>query len=260
HRLISKNKNSEGESVHPEEYAGFEESSEAYQERCRYGSVESSFVLRASGAGFGNQRNLVDLAKVHTGEKTGKSKQAPFPYVRELTGELIGKAVMKLWKELYGTDAQRAGHPYPANLKIIHIGIAFTGLEPLAPGQRAIDGFLSKSTRTPLISGNGDDVVKEEIVEEIPKDEQLEYVCPECAKKIKYTVLSNDHEELRATKLLAVKSEHEDFHFAQRLAREHTVVVGSGVRKRRRSTSPPIQTKGRKDEGIKRYFQKKWYV
>ncbi|PVF95571.1 DNA/RNA polymerase [Serendipita vermifera] len=194
------------------------------------------------------------------GEKASKSKQASFPYVRELTGELIGKAVMKLWKELHGTDAQRPGNPNSVDLKIIYIGIAFTGLEPVAPGQRAIDGFFSKSTRTPPILENDSNVMKEEIIEEIPKDERLEYVCPECSKRIEYTVLSNDHEEIRATKLLAIKSEHEDFHFAQRLAREHKVVVGGGVGKRRQSTSQDVQNKRRKDEGIKNYFQKKWYV
>jgi DNA polymerase eta len=183
-----------------------------------------------------------------------------------LTGEIIGKAVAKLWKELHGTDTERSSNHKLGNMKISHIAIAFTGIEPLAPGQRAIEGFFAKSARTPPNLETSKDPPNEENFQVIPDEETLQYVCPDCGKKIEYTVLSKDNDDLRATKRLAVKLEHEDFHFAQRLSREDKVVLGSGVGKRRRSPSPNRQDskkgkeKNTKEKGIKSYFQKKWYV
>jgi len=161
-------------------------------------------------------------------------------------------AVTKLWRELHGTDAERASNPNAPEMKIFHIALAFSGVEALEQGQRGIEGFFGKDiagTSTPEIEQMSPD-------DPLPK---LNYRCPTCTKVIDVEVYPDDDEDTKTAKLEAVKAEHEDFHFAQKLARQDKVVLGGGASKRKQTTDQPRTKKKRKgEESIASYFQRKW--
>ncbi|KAG8821399.1 DNA-directed DNA polymerase eta rad30 [Serendipita sp. 399] len=198
----------------------------------------------------------VALHTRQAGEGASRSKQAPFPFVRNLTREVIVTAVVKLWKELHGTDAERATNPNVPNMKIINIAVSFNGVEVLEQGQQGIEGFLGLERVTAATSTDQEGTPE-------PKDEPnegevLKYLCPKCKKTLTAQVEPDDSEELRSMKLSTLTAEHEDYHFAQSLSRQDVVVLG-GPSKRR--TSPSRQagpTKRKRKEGtIASYFQKK---
>ncbi|KAG9049339.1 DNA-directed DNA polymerase eta rad30 [Tulasnella sp. UAMH 9824] len=62
-----------------------------------------------------------------------KSKQAPFPFAKLITPELVLKPAEKLFKELSGSA------PY----KISNISLGFHGLEMMEAGQQGIEGFFA---------------------------------------------------------------------------------------------------------------------
>ncbi|KAI0806104.1 hypothetical protein BC629DRAFT_1732729 [Irpex lacteus] len=66
-----------------------------------------------------------------------RSKQAPFPFTRDITVDGIANAGDKLWKELVGTDSTRK-----APLKVTNLSLSFSGIESMETGQRMIEGFL----------------------------------------------------------------------------------------------------------------------
>jgi DNA polymerase eta len=193
------------------------------------------------------------VESLQVGESAPRSKQGPFPYVRNLTGDIIVNAAMKLWRELHGTDAERAANPNAPVMKINNISIAFTGVEALEQGQRGIEGFFGSALPGPSNDRVKEGAAKEEIQAK-NEAETVEYSCPKCSKTLVVSIQQDDGEELRAAKVEAVKAEHEDFHFAQQLSRQDKLVIGGG--KRRHSPSRVPQKRKKKDEGILTYFQK----
>lgn len=191
------------------------------------------------------------------GESAPRSKQVPFPYTRDLTGEVIISAAMKLWKELHGTDNERAANPNTPNMKIINIAIAFTGIEALELGQRGIEGFLGSNVAGPSkVRPQEESITREKTPIESPV-ESLEYICPKCSKTITTPIQHHDGIEIRAAKLEAAKAEHEDYHFAQQLSRQDKLVIGGGGGKRRHSPGRTAPKKKKNNDGIMSYFQKK---
>ena len=160
----------------------------------------------------------------------------------------------KLWKELHGTDAERAANPNAPNMKIINISIAFTGVEALEQGQRAIEGYFASALPGPSKTRPKERTTKAKRENE-EKPTMVEYVCPKCSKTLVVSVQDDDDEEYRDYKIKAAKAEHDDFHFAQQLSRQDKLVVGGG--KRRKSPSGAASKKRKKDESIMTYFQKK---
>lgn len=140
-------------------------------------------------------------------------------------------------------------------MKIFYISLAFSGVAAVEQGQRGIEGFLGKGAPATSISPLGDP----EIVEEQKTVQPLSYQCPSCAKVISTEVDPSDDSDILSRKLDILKAEHEDFHFAQKLAHQDKVVIGGGATKRKHNADLSQTKKKRKAEGsIANYFQKKW--
>lgn len=199
----------------------------------------------------------IALHTKQAGDSASKSKQTPFPFVRDLTGDVIVAAVMKLWKELHTSDAERAANPNVPKMKIINIAVSFNGVETLEQGQRNIAGFFggpaSKGASSSKLIAQ-----EKKSHEDDSNASPLTYKCPTCSKVLSVLSVEGDDEDTRAARLEAVKAEHEDFHFAQRLSRQETITLGAGSGKRRISPArrgPP--SKKRKEPGIESFFKKK---
>ena len=83
--------------------------------------------------------SMLNFHACHVGYDAFRSKQAPFPFIREITVDAIAAAGDKLWRELVGTDASRT-----APVKISHVSLSFSGIGSMETGQRRIEGFLQK--------------------------------------------------------------------------------------------------------------------
>ncbi|KAF5367159.1 hypothetical protein D9758_004003 [Tetrapyrgos nigripes] len=150
-----------------------------------------------------------------------RSKQAPFPFSREVNVDLIANAGNKLWKELIGSN--------PGPLKIGIISLAFTGVETAEEGQQNIDDFfrggdsgrVSKRSRDVLPQSRGEPGDTQSLVND--SESCNSFFCIECAKDIflpaKFLSPDVSHEE-QIQALEMMKTEHSDFHFAQAVARE----------------------------------------
>ncbi|KAI0749875.1 DNA/RNA polymerase [Daedaleopsis nitida] len=76
---------------------------------------------------------------IRRGYETGRSKQIPFPFNKNVTVDLIASFGDKLWKELVG--------PGPSTpFKITNISLSFSGIGSMEVGQRTIEGFLTTRT------------------------------------------------------------------------------------------------------------------
>ena len=197
-------------------------------------------------------------------------KQAPFPFVRNVTVDVVAAAGDKLWKELVGPlDSKK-----PLSAKITHVSLAFHGVEAGEANQRGIEGFLSKS-KTPNSPSkrkrraDGDD---DEVGETVPTlshggsvpTPNTGFVCDRCKRRIalpqEIVAASELDEEIREEALGSLRAEHQDFHFAQDLSR-----MGSDdERAERRDSKPTERGKKRKrkgekreGEGIARFFSKR---
>jgi DNA polymerase eta len=152
-----------------------------------------------------------------TGYETGRSKQAPFPFTREVTVDIIASAGDKLWKELVGTNVA---------MKVTCIHLGFTGLESSEIGQRTIEGFLKTGETSKRPREKDDDATDDKLVSYVNLigdnnpmiDPTLSFTCTRCGDSIQLTVpLSGVGAEEALT---ALRQEHDDFHFAQELAKE----------------------------------------
>ncbi|RSH86475.1 DNA-directed DNA polymerase eta rad30 [Apiotrichum porosum] len=70
-----------------------------------------------------------------SGAGASHSRQAPFPFTRNLSTEYIVKHARKLWDE--STQPLAKG-----TMKLSNIGLAFTSLDKLEEGQQGIEGFF----------------------------------------------------------------------------------------------------------------------
>jgi DNA polymerase eta len=184
------------------------------------------------------------------GEPAPRSKQAPFPFVRDLTSDVIMSAATKLWRELHCSDAERAANPNTPEMKIYHISLAFSGVEALEQGQRGIESFFG---RDPIGISSLE-------LNKMPTDalQKLSYRCPTCGRVFEPEVSPDENLDTQMAKLETVKAEHEDFHFAQRLAHQDKVIIGGGPSKRKQTSDQPRTKKKRKEgNGIASYFQRK---
>ncbi|KAG9017147.1 DNA-directed DNA polymerase eta rad30 [Tulasnella sp. 427] len=184
-----------------------------------------------------------------------KSKQAPFPFAKLITPEVILKPAEKLFKELSGNA------PY----KINNISLSFHGLEMLEAGQKGIEGFFGSSSSKPLPTmgkrkqSNEDTVLSDEEEPENsgetapsrPPPQPLPvagssssssatnsvsaFHCDRCKRTIslpkRYIGLPSD-EKVEA--LHKLEEEHADFHVAQDLAREVIDISSEEEHKRKK--------------------------
>lgn len=168
-----------------------------------------------------------------------RSKQAPFPFTRNVTTGFICKAAEKLWAELVGTSAEydkNLAKGKAATMKITNVFLGFTGVEAIAAGQQSIEGFFPGSEAEGKRKANVGESARDGEVkkrkrngrgqnENADQTSDLEaasrsthsFRCPRCGKQVRRDAdTTSDHEEI----LRSLRMEHEDFHFAQDLARD----------------------------------------
>lgn len=184
------------------------------------------------------------------GYETSRSKQATFPFVRNVTVDVIATAADKLWKELTG-DAK--------TVNVTSVQLAFTGLEKAEMGQKSIEGFFTTRDvqQTSLKRSREEDeplVSPENTKLTLPESSYVEAVSFQCTRCRKMITLREDQatggpNEV-AQRLATLRSEHDDFHFAQDLANSNdgSVPVPRGSSPKRKKAEP---------KGIARFFIKK---
>lgn len=205
------------------------------------------------------------------GYDIGRSKQAPFPFVRNLSVDVIASAGDKLWRELVGTNT---------TLNVSTIQLAFTGIDAVEQGQRSIEGFLkptsaSSPKKRPRdkdqdvspdlaadvneINHNSDSALDTRTHERQSKGHVLSWTCPRCGKTFHLLENLPEVDDIRQEALSTIRLEHEDFHFAEDLAKESSGDI-SPVKPttRKAGFKPGTVKKGRKEpHGLDKYFSKK---
>lgn len=190
------------------------------------------------------------------GYESSRSKQAAFPFVRHVTVDVIATAADKLWKELTG-DAK--------TINVTSVQLAFTGLEMAEMGQQSIQGFfktrdvhpppsLKRPREEDEPSGSVEDT--DLLPPRLSDVEAVSFRCPRCHKVISLQEdqFTGDPAEV-ARRLATLRLEHDDFHFAQDLARSNEEADISAPR----SSSSRGISRRRKVEpkGIAKFFTKK---
>lgn len=189
------------------------------------------------------------------GYEITRSKQAPFPFTKEVTVETVASAGSRLWKELVGNRE---------SLKVTNIHLAFTGIESAESGQQSIEGFFKPSSSKKRLqddelvsvrgSGTGGGVEVER---------GATNVCHRCGKSFYSPVeaeLSLEAGDAISMAYIAkVKLEHEDFHLAQDLENEEKSrsVISLSSKSSAAGPSTSSRTKRRKppNDGIEKFFR-----
>jgi DNA polymerase eta len=174
--------------------------------------------------------------------------------------DTIALAGDRLWKELIGDSKI---------MKITSVQLAFTGLETAGSGQQSIEGFFKTPVRRQQQSPNNGESslkrVREEEENSLPEMIPLEgegiavtstdvpstsFTCPRCRKhfQIADQFVGNDVEDDRVKALTTLRVEHDDFHFAQDLAK-----TSSESQKVRQNVT---KKKKKGPEGIAKFFSK----
>lgn len=192
------------------------------------------------------------------GYEASRSKQAPFPFVKEVTVDIVASAGNKLWKEMTG------------NAKDVNVGalqLSFSNLERGEAGQKNIDGFFQQSTKRSREDAEDDqpsDTIQGRASSSSPQSPSS-FVCSRCKKRIELPIhvveiRAHDAEGL-AEAVAALRAEHDDFHFAQDLANAPEIDQTGPAPKPSKPSSTGRETKRRKkagepSKGIARYFNK----
>jgi DNA polymerase eta len=161
-------------------------------------------------------------------------------------------------------------------MKVTSVQLAFTGLETAESGQRSIEGFFTTTPDRGQLQGSSsaarsvlkrprdaedthDDALPQMELPEceastIPFDGSTSFDCPRCGKRVTLAeqfVGETVEKTVRAQALDALRVEHDDFHFAQDLAKtSNTPQSGRQweTKKKKKKSEP---------EGIAKFFSKK---
>jgi DNA polymerase eta len=179
------------------------------------------------------------------GYESARSKQATFPFTKNVTVDVVAAAGNKLWDELVGKTT----------FSVNNISLAFTGIEVSEVGQQSIAGFLRTSSK-PSSSGTPTPLKRP-----VPEDDENthKYHCPECGEMLSVPEELELEESERQALITQMRLEHTDGHFAQRLAKEDepndrfakSTLSGSGNQKPSRKR----QKANGKKNGIRQFFQ-----
>jgi len=169
--------------------------------------------------------------------------------------DVIANAGNRLWKELVGNAT---------NMKVSSVQLSFTGIDTAEAGQQTIEGFLqskptSKRPREPSPQrheGRADDISGERVGEST-----LTYSCPRCKRELKLKTDAVETDEIESLHAI-LKMEHDDWHFAQDLAREDASASSiSGqqapVGQSGQASKPKKRRKEKEKVGIEKFFSKK---
>ncbi|KAK0485085.1 hypothetical protein IW261DRAFT_1591324 [Armillaria novae-zelandiae] len=176
-----------------------------------------------------------------------RSKQSPFPFIREVTVDVIAAAGDKLWKELVGNST---------TMKVTSVQLAFTGIETAETGQQSIDGFFpsgpnSKRSRDDDSPRHVTDLTADQ--SSAAAGQAVAFTCTRCNKDIPFPNTASVSEEEHADLLATIRMEHSDWHFAQDLAKDPS-------NQSRVSLKEPAKKKKRRKEspkGIEKFFSRK---
>lgn len=182
------------------------------------------------------------------GWESSRSKQVPFPFTRNATVDVIAAAGNNLWKDLVGSST---------DLKITTVSLGFTGVELAEPGQQSIDGFFKtpKRPRDELDDDQSIETPKETDVIPLSPGRHSGFSCEQCSKRIELPddiMTSGLDDGTLAQALATLRQEHEDFHFAQNLAKEGSTPIKatkSGRSEKRQRKEPR--------KGIEQFFNRK---
>ncbi|KII89760.1 hypothetical protein PLICRDRAFT_174599 [Plicaturopsis crispa FD-325 SS-3] len=204
------------------------------------------------------------------GYETSRSKQAAFPYVRDVTVDTIASAGDKLWKELVPS-----GPNVP--MKVTAVQLSFGGLEGGETGQRSIETFFkhpgapssssSKRSREDDDAGDNQDgpshasnlLLPEEQTNNEDQPSVVSFVCKRCGQRIESRLRLAEEDvgaEDRTACLAKLRAEHDDFHFARELAR----APDSSSSASNRAPQHPARKKKKKAQepkGIAKFFTPK---
>ncbi|KAF9466547.1 hypothetical protein BDZ94DRAFT_1306143 [Collybia nuda] len=188
------------------------------------------------------------------GYEPGRSKQAPFPFTREVNVDIIASAGDKLWKELVGKSVV---------MKVTSIQLAFTGIETPEVGQGSIEGFLKagqaikrqrdydrslRVTDSSLNDYRGD---QNDTAAHGEDRATTSFTCTRCRKTISLPQALVNVKELHTEALASLRSEHNDFHYAQDLANEpDEAIIPSGST----GHSPKKKKRRKEPRGIEKFF------
>ncbi|GAW01991.1 eta dna polymerase [Lentinula edodes] len=197
------------------------------------------------------------------GYGTARSKQAPFPFTKEVTVNVIAAAGGKLWKELVGNVT--------GTIRITYISLGFTGIEATDASQQSIASFLDSHAVTgvkrPNEEKNGNPSKSRhrntQRVRSRPSSPSADqnttsFTCLECHKTLSLSpkLLSTSDVLGRAYALAALKDEHSDFHFAESVAREMEPEVKEVRGPHKKVKTPMIQEKEIGPRGIEKFFNR----
>ncbi|KAJ6570180.1 hypothetical protein DFH09DRAFT_1154251 [Mycena vulgaris] len=191
-----------------------------------------------------------------------RSKQAPWPFVREVNVDIVSSAGDKLWKELVDPHAP---------MKVTGISLGFTGIEGIESGLKSIDTFFKTaptSKRALDDDGDADDQVNatadgsaKSTSSELPKNiskDLTSFVCSRCGQRSSLPRSATRTEVERQAALALMQMEHEDFHVALDLSKipESAPPVGGAPGGSRTGSDKP-KKKRRKEspQGIAKYFR-----
>nr|GAT60999.1 DNA polymerase eta [Mycena chlorophos] len=160
-----------------------------------------------------------------------KSKQAPWPFVREVTVDVVAGAANKLWREF--CDAR-------APMKVTGVSLGFTGIEGVETGLKRLDAFLKK----PSSKREFDEAEDCTSAEKPVSTRGNSFVCKRCGHKATLSPSATRSDAEREEALSKLRLEHEDFHVALELSRVPEVDAAARPAKRRK----------KKDEGIAKFF------
>lgn len=131
---------------------------------------------------------------------------------------MIASAGDKLWKELVGNDAK---------MNLTHVALSFTGIDVTEAGQQSIETFLKsgKNDKRPReTDGLGIASIEQgygtRVTESFPSQDfpSTSFTCAKCGKKL--TIFLDSDVMDNSDPLEMLRTEHEDFHFAQELAKD----------------------------------------
>ncbi|KAJ7056575.1 DNA/RNA polymerase [Mycena amicta] len=178
-----------------------------------------------------------------------KSKQAPWPFVQDVTVEVVAAAADRLWRELIDPHAP---------LKVTGLSLGFTGIEGVESGLKSIDTFFRKP-----VSKRGADETDDPNPNAKTSDASIttsknisnsSFVCSRCGHKASLAPSATRSDVERESALMLLKMEHDDFHVALELSKVPEIEADSdtvGVK-----PAEPKKKKRRKEspQGIAKFF------
>ncbi|KAJ6577384.1 DNA polymerase eta [Mycena capillaripes] len=213
-------------------------------------------------------KTIVLSARNVKAQESRRSKQAPWPFVREVTVEVVAAAADKLWKELVDPHVP---------MKIIGVSLGFTGVEGVESGLKSIDSFFKSAPNSKrALEDDADDVhadpgaeaetnsknaTSERITKNISKD-LSSFVCSRCGQRSSLPRSATRTEVEREAALALMQMEHEDFHLALDLSKvpDNAPSVREATRPgaARAGTDSKPKKKRRKEspQGIAKFFSK----